>query len=33
MLEKGLNYFPVISMKNDIVKLIGKYDAGIAVDI
>ena len=33
MLEKRLNYFSVISIENDIIKLMGKYDTGIRADI
>lgn len=33
MLEKRLNYFSVISIENDIIKLMGKYGTSIRVDI
>ena len=33
MLETGLNYFSVISIENDIIKLMGKCGIGVRIDI
>lgn len=33
MLEKGLSYFSIISIEDNIIKLMGKYDIGIRGDI